>query len=83
MGILGLMKIGSTYFIKIDEDLYPLVGIVCLENAFAYLVAYHFVLHSNYAPGCKFVFGFLERLFRMKGTVHSQGIKDLEKAIQP
>lgn len=74
MGTIGILKIDTVFHVKIDGDLYTLASITQLDEAIAYLVAFHFIFHNNYPPLSKFVYGFLERLFKMNPTVRSRVI---------
>lgn len=68
----GLLKIGTQFYVKVDNIgiLLPST-VINIEEAIGHLIAYIYVLNLKYPESLKFVFGFFEHL----GTPSSESIK--------
>jgi len=78
MELPGILKINNQFFIKIDDTALLLSSNVnSLEQAIAWLVVYYHVLNLNFPPQLKFLFGFLEKLFKIAPNSESVNVKKL------
>jgi hypothetical protein len=77
----GIIVIGSSYHIKIEDVIILLDGVKNLEKALAYVVAYYYVLHVNYPQPLVTLFGFLEYLFGMKLSVNRPRLNKFGKNV--
>lgn len=72
---LGIFVIGDQYYIKIEEVEVQLPRFTRISEALSYLVMFYYVLDLKYPNPLKTVFIFLEYLFGIAPSCHSEKAK--------
>lgn len=64
-----LFKFENRFWVKTDNTAVPVVNVSCAADAFEFLFKLIWVLNVEYQHELRFVYGFLEKLMKMKPSV--------------